>query len=194
MSTPVRLMLPRFVVLATLLSVGALSAHGATAQTRHNSNAPIDFGADHIELQDKANRALLSGSVSVKQAEMTLTSARMTVSYTGQVVDGSPQVSRLDATGNVVVSRPDQTARGNFAVYDLNRRVVTMLGAVTLTQAGNTVNGGRLTINLDNGRAVIDGSSVGSTRINGDGTTTTTPGGRVTGRFSVPKRDQPATN
>ena len=36
-----------------------------------------------------------------------------------------------------------------------------MLGGVTLIQGGNTVNGGRLTINLDTGRAVIDGSSVG---------------------------------
>ena len=184
MSIPVRL-----VALAALLSAGI-----ASAQSKHNSNAPIDFGADHIELQDKANRAVLSGNVSVKQAEMTLNSARMTVSYTGQVIDGSPQVSRLDASGNVVVTRPDQKARGNFAVYDLNRRVVTMLGAVTLTQGGNTVNGGRLTMNLDSGRAVIDGSSVGGTRANGDGTTTAAPGGRVTGRFSVPKRDQPATN
>ncbi|PNB45746.1 OstA family protein, partial [Pseudomonas sp. FW305-130] len=90
--------------------------------------APINFSSDHIELQDKANRAVLTGNVVVKQAEMTLNSARMTVAYTGQIVDGSPQVSRLDASGSVTVTRPDQTARSNFAVYDLNKRVVTMLG------------------------------------------------------------------
>lgn len=159
------------------------------AQTAHNSNAPIDFGADNIELQDKANRAVLSGSVSVKQAEMTLNAARMTVSYTGQVVGGNPQVSRLDASGGVTVRRPDQTAKSQFAIYDLNRRVITMLGAVTLTQGGNTVNGGRLTINLDTGRAVIDGSSVRGSSGAAGGTTTAAPGGRVTGTFSVPKRD-----
>src|SRR3546814_5538019 len=71
---------------------------------------------------------------------------------------GSPQVSRLDAAGGVTVTRPDQSARGNYAVYDLNRRVITMIGGVTLTQGGNTVNGGRLTITLDTGRAVIDRS------------------------------------
>ena len=178
MTTPVRL----------LALVALVSAAGAGAQ-RHNSNAPIDFGADHIELQDKANRAVLAGNVSVRQAEMTLRAARMTVAYTGQVVDGSPQVSRLDASGGVVVTRPDQTARGQYAVYDLNRRVVTMLGGVSLVQGGNTVNGGRLTINLDTGRAVIDGSSVGGTRTGANGSTTTAPGGRVTGRFSVPKRN-----
>ena len=157
------------------------------AQTRHNSEAPINFGADHIELQDKANRAVLAGNVSVRQAGMTLNAARMTVAYTGQVVNGSPQVSRLDASGGVTVTRPDQTARSQYGIYDLNRRVITMLGAVSLTQGGNTVNGGRLTINLDTGRAVIDGSSVGSAGAAGGAVQS--KGGRVTGTFSVPKRN-----
>ena len=173
----------------SLILLALFVAAPLAAQTAHNSNAPIDFGADNIELQDKANRAVLSGSVSVKQAEMTLNAARMTVSYTGQVIGGNPQVSRLDASGGVTVRRPDQTAKSQFAIYDLNRRVITMLGAVTLTQAGNTVNGGRLTMNLDTGRAVIDGSSVRGSSGASAGTTTAAPGGRVTGTFSVPKRN-----
>ena len=162
---------------------------GPAAAQRHNSDAPINFGADHIELQDKANRAVLAGNVSVRQAEMTLSAQRMTVAYTGQVVNGSPQVSRLDASGGVTVTRPDQTARGRYGVYDLNRRVITMLGGVTLTQGANTVNGGRLTINLDTGRAVIDGSAVGGGGTATGGGVTQAPSGRVTGTFSVPKRN-----
>jgi len=173
-----------------LLGISAvLLSTTAVAQQSHNSNAPIDFGADHIELQDKANRAILSGNVAVKQAEMTLNSARMTVAYTGQVIGGNPQVSRLDASGGVTVRRPDQTARSQYAIYDLNKRVITMLGAVTLTQAGNTVNGGRLTMNLDTGRSVIDGSSVGGSGGAATGGAVTRAGGRVTGTFSVPKRN-----
>ena len=162
----------------------------AAAQSRHDSNAPIAFGADHIDLQDKANRAVLTGNVSVRQAEMTLDAARMTVAYTGQVVDGNPQVSRLDAAGNVVVRRPDQTATGRYGVYDIDRRLITMLGGVTLRQGANTVNGSRLTINLDTGRAVVDGSQVGGV---GAGAVRQAAGGRVTGTFSVPKRDGQAT-
>ncbi|MEG3084498.1 LptA/OstA family protein [Sphingomonas sp. PB2P12] len=175
-------------ILSTLLSTALPTM--AVAQQPHNSNAPINFSADHIELQDKANRAVLSGNVAVKQAEMTLNSSRMTVAYTGQVIGGNPQVSRLDASGGVTVKRPDQTAKSQYAIYDLNKRVITMLGAVTLNQGGNTVNGGRLTMNLDTGRAVIDGSSVGgsSGATNGGGTVTQS-GGRVSGTFSVPKRN-----
>lgn len=170
---------------ALCLAVGS----AAVAQTRHNSNAPIDFNAGFIELQDKANRAILSGGVNVRQAGMTLDAARLTVNYTGRVVDGSPQVSRLDASGGVTVTRPDQKARAQYAVYDLNRRVITMLGGVSLAQGGNVINGGRMTINLDTGRATIDGSGVGGTVKQPDGSTVTQPGGRVTGRFSVPNRD-----
>jgi lipopolysaccharide export system protein LptA len=92
----------------------------------------------------------------------------------------------------VTVRRPDQTARSQYAVYDLNSRIITMLGNVSLTQGGgNTVNGGRLSINLDTGRAVIDGSAVrgGGASGNGAGNVTTAPTGRVTGTFSVPKRN-----
>ncbi len=166
----------------------ALLATSAAAQVRHNSNAPIDFNAGTIELQDRANRAILSGGVNVKQANMTLDAQRMTVAYTGRITEGSPQVSRLDASGGVTVTRPNQRAKSQYAVYDLNRRVITMLGGVSLLQNGNTVNGGRLTINLDTGRATIDGSSVGQTTKAPDGTVIQ-QGGRVTGRFSVPKRD-----
>ncbi len=181
----------RAILIPAILLLSAFAATGVSAQRAHNSNAPIDFGADHIELQDKANRAVLSGSVSVKQADMTLNSARMTVAYTGEVIGGNPQVSRLDASGGVTVRRPDQTAKSQYAIYDLNRRVITMLGAVTLTQGGNTVNGGRLTMNLDTGRAVIDGSSVrgSSGAAGGSAGAVTQTGGRVTGTFSVPKRN-----
>lgn len=179
------MMLRARTLLALCLPLAAATA--AAAQSNHNSNAPIDFASDHIELLDRANRVLLTGNVRITQAEMTLNAARVTVSYTGNLQQGSPEVSRLDAAGGVTVTRPEQSAQSQFAVYDLNRRVITMIGGVTLRQGVNVVNGGRLTINLDTGRATIDGSGVG-----GAAGTTQSRGGRVTGHFSVPKRATPA--
>lgn len=181
-------------VARALLPLAFALAAPALAQVHHNSQAPVDFSAAHIELQDKANRAILSGGVTLKQGEMTLQAARMTVTYTGQVLSGSPQVSRFDAAGGVTITRPNQTARSQYAVYDLNKHVITMLGAVTLTQGGNTVSGGRLTLNLDTGRAVIDGSAVAGGGASGAPGSVTGGNGRVTGRFSVPDRgkDQPS--
>ena len=56
-----------------------------------------------------------------------------------------------------------------------------MVGNVRLERGGSFLSGGRLTIDLDSGRAVMDGGLRG---VNQDG------GGRVTGRFTVPQPQQ----
>ena len=166
--------------------VFAVLAVPATAQglKNHDSKAPVDFEADRIEVQDRADRAVLSGNVRVKQAGLTLDAARLTVAYTGAVVGGNPSVQRLDASGGVFVRSGNDSARGSFATYDLNRRLSTMIGDVTLNQGSNVLRGGRLVIDLASGRSVIDGRSSGVT---GGGR------GRVSGRFSVPQRASDAT-
>ncbi len=90
---------------------------------------------------------------------------------------------RIDASGNVVVTKGDQTARGNVAIYDLNSKLITMLGNVALTQGGNRLTGGRLVMDLNSGRSTVDGRSSG-----GAAGSTTSPSGRVSGTFTVPQR------
>jgi lipopolysaccharide export system protein LptA len=164
-----------------LLGSPALGQGAVSALKGHNSNAPVDVAADRIELQDRADRAILSGNVNVRQGDMTLTAQRLTVAYSRA---GGTQIQRLDAAGGVTVRSPSETARGEFAIYDLDRRLITMLGGVVLTRGASEVRGGRLVINLDSGRATVDGSAVGGA--GGAGSS----GGRVTGRFTVPQRTQ----
>ena len=163
---------------ATIAAGLALSP--ALAQTSalkgHNSNAPVDVAADRIEVQDRADRAVFSGNVQVKQAELSLSAARLTVAYSNA---GGIQIERLDASGGVTVRSPSETARGQFAIYDLNRRIITMIGGVTLTRGDSHVKGGRLVLDLDSGRAVMDGGAPAGTA---------SQGGRVTGTFTVPQK------
>lgn len=167
-----------------LLATGA-GGDAAHAQSlaNHNSNAPVDFSANSIEVQDRSDRVVISGNVRVNQAGLVLTAARMTVAYTRQ---GGTDVNRLDATGGVTVTKGDERATGNVAIYDLDRRLITMVGNVELRQGGNRLSGGRLLIDLNSGRATVDGRGAArgpdGTAIDG-GT-----GGRVTGTFTVPER------
>lgn len=164
------------------VATGPAIGQGATSALRgHNSNAPVDVAADRIEVQDRADRAIFSGNVVVRQADLTLTAARLTVAYANA---GGIQIQRLDASGGVTVRSPSETARGRFAVYDLNSRIITLVGGVTLTRGESHVNGARLVLDLNSGRAVMDGGAVG-----GAPGTTTTKGGRVTGTFTVPQRN-----
>lgn len=181
----------RFLPLALLplLAVApALSQSGARPKAAGGSNAPVDVGAERIEVQDRLNRAILTGNVEARQGNMTMNSARLTVIYAsapagngaaGAAAGGSgPQIQRLEASGGVRLRTPTETARSQFAIYDVPRRLVTMIGAVNLDQGANHVQGGRLVLDLDTHHAVIDGGAAGSQ----------SRGGRVTGRFTVPPR------
>ena len=164
-----------------LLAIAMASPASAQALRGHNANAPVDVDADRIEVQDRADRAVFSGNVKVRQGGLALDAARLTVAYSR--AGGGQTIQRLDASGGVTVQSASERATGNFAIYDLNRRLITMIGGVTLNQGANVVRGGRLVIDLNSGRSVIDGSAVGG----GPGVSGGA-GGRVTGRFSVPQR------
>ncbi|HEX8622400.1 MAG TPA: LptA/OstA family protein [Allosphingosinicella sp.] len=167
----------RLVPVLLLAALGLGPALGQTSALKgHNSNAPVDVAADRIEVQDRADRAIFSGNVVVRQGELTLTAARLTVAYSG---GGGVELRRIDATGGVLVKSPSETARGDVGIYDLERRIITLIGDVSLVQKDAKVNGGRLTIDLDSGRAVMDG---------GGPPGTTSQGGRVTGTFTVPQK------
>jgi lipopolysaccharide export system protein LptA len=164
---------------------------GVSALKGHNSNAPVDVTADRIEVQDRADRAIFVGNVHATQAELTLDTQRLTVAYSNKpgAAPASPQpapgngtggvqIHRLDAAGGVVVHSPSETAKGDFGIYDLDRKLITVIGNVQLTQGQNVVNGQRLVINLDTGRAVVDGGPPG----------VNSSGGRVSGHFTVPQK------
>lgn len=163
-----------------LLALCVAGPAGAQALKGHDSNAPVDVAADRIEVQDRADRAVFSGNVQVTQSGLTMNAGRVTVAYAGRS-GNSVAIQRIDATGGVVVKSASETARGNFAIYDLNRRLITMIGGVVLDQGANHVSGGRLVIDLNSGRSVIDGG--GAPGVSGGS------GGRVTGRFTVPQRN-----
>src|SRR5204863_2955591 len=173
-----------------ILAMTALAATAALAQVRqdqpvsalkgHNGNAPVDVTADRIEVQDRADRAIFAGNVHVVQAEMTLDTPRLTVAYSGgqnTSNNNNVQIHRLDAAGGVVVKSPSETAKGDFGIYDLDRRLITLIGNVQLNRQDNQVNGARLVIDLDSGRAVVDGGPPGVNQ----------SGGRVSGHFTVPQ-------
>jgi lipopolysaccharide export system protein LptA len=88
----------------------------------------------------------------------------------------------------VTVVKGDETAKGNVAIYDLDRRLITMVGNVELRQRGNNLRGGRLVIDLNTGRATVDGR--GAARGPDGNAVQGGTGGRVTGTFTVPERKQ----
>ena len=178
---PIRSFVIGFAASAALVA-GAqhLSAQAIAA---HNSKAPVNYAADRIELQDKQNRVVLSGSVDITQADLTMRATRTTVAYTDT---GSLQIQRIEATGGVMVTRGSERASGDVAVYDFDRKLITMAGNVALRRGTDTLIGGRLVIDLTTGISNIDGRSSGGSSA-AQGLQPSRGNGRVSGSFSVPK-------
>ncbi len=164
----------------TCVALGGIQL-SAQAIAGHNSNAPVSYAADRIELQDRQNRVVLSGNVQITQAGLQLNAARTIVNYSD---GGNLSIQRIMATGGVNVQRGNERARGDTAVYDFNRRIITMAGNVRLNRGGDTLNGGRLVIDLATGVSSVDGNASGSSSVTGN---TGSSNGRVTGTFSVPQ-------
>lgn len=161
--------------------VGGMTLH-AQSIARHDSRAPVTYDAGNGLLDDRANRVVLGGGVTVTQADLTIQSDRMQINFTD---GGQLEIQRITATGGVVVTRGTERASGNNAIYDFNRRIITMAGNVRLRRGTDTLNGGRLVIDLTTGLSTVDG--------NASGTSSASPGGRgrVTGSFTVPQDRQP---
>lgn len=138
----------------------------AQVASGHNSNAPVDYAADRIELQDRQDRVVLSGNVDIRQDDLRLRAARTIVAFTDE---GSLKIQRITATGGVLVTRGDEIARGDVAVYDFNRKVITMVGSASLRRGDDTLRGKRFVIDLNSGVSSAEG--------------------RVSGTFSVPRKN-----
>ena len=168
-----RLLSPRFsraaLFSAAVIAIGFGGWQALTAQviTGHNSNAPVDYSADRIELQGRQDRVVLSGNVDVSQAGLRVRATRTVVDFTDT---GTLRIQRITATGGVLVTRGDEIAKGDVAVYDFNRRVITMTGNASLRRGSDTLHGNRFVIDLNTGISSAEG-------------------GRVSGTFSAPKGD-----
>jgi lipopolysaccharide export system protein LptA len=171
--TPAPKFSKRAALMVPILGLAALAGSqqsGAQALAGHNSNAPVDYSADRIELQDKQDRVVLTGNVDVKQAELRLRAARTVVNFTNA---GSMQIQRITASGGVVVTRTDEVATGDVGIYDFNQKIITMTGNATIKRGnGDTLRGARLVVDLNSGVSSASGGQ----------------GGRVSGTFSVPKQ------
>jgi lipopolysaccharide export system protein LptA len=169
----------RFLPLLLLPLAVPAAAQAVSALKGHDTSAPVDIDADRVEVQQRADRAVFSGNVHAVQGNLKLDAERLRVAYLTQPGSGNPQIQRIDADGGVTMTSPSERASGRYGIYDVNRRVITLIGGVTLTRGDSVAHGGRLVMDLDSGRSTLDGGAVG-----GAGGSS----GRVSGRFTVPQR------
>jgi lipopolysaccharide export system protein LptA len=157
----------------SLLSGPALLGGGAMAQTPaagNNSSAPVDISADEQEVINSQCKTIFRGAVEVLQDKARMRAATMTV-YNRRKVAGktsSPtgnadcgDVDRVEADGNVFYVTPEQTVRGDHAVYDYATDTVVVTGDVVAVQGQDVARGDRMTIKTKTNDVKMESNATG---------------------------------
>ncbi|WP_165191041.1 LptA/OstA family protein [Caulobacter soli] len=167
------------VIALSLLSGPALVGGAAMAQTTaptsgNDSSAPVDISADEQEVINSQCKTIFRGSVEVLQDKARMRSATMTVfnrrmepgkatsSPTGNNKCGD--VDRVEADGNVFYVTPEQTVRGDHAVYDYATDTVVVTGNVVAVKGQDVARGDRMTIKTKTNDVKMESNTTGAGR------------------------------
>ncbi len=170
-------------LVAVLLTPAATQAQSALSGANFDTNQPIEILADSLEVQQEKQIATFEGNVQVIQGEIRLKAAKLLVYYAENQgkknKDGSspPNIRKIDAYGDVFLSSPRETAKGDKGFYDVINKKIQLNGNVVLTQGQNILRGQKMTLDLVSGKSRIDGTGSGGNT------------GRVRGIF-VPQKKQ----
>jgi lipopolysaccharide export system protein LptA len=150
------------------------------------TNEPVAVEADTLEVQQDKNQAIFSGNVIAKQGDILIKADRMIVFYrtADDTKDGQQRVSKIETEGNVLLTTPNETARGKNGVYLADERMLKLTGDVVLTQDKNVLRGEVLEYDMANGRSRLLGAVGAATA------TQPASSGRVRGLF-VPEKQKP---
>ncbi len=127
---------------ALVLVTGAVTSQ-ATAQSLAlgvDANSPIEiFADDGIEWQRANELYIARGNASARQGEVTVEADALTAFYRSGA-DGSNEIYRLDADGNVRITSDSEEALADKAVYDVTNGVLVLTGQlVTLNTAEDVI-------------------------------------------------------
>jgi lipopolysaccharide export system protein LptA len=117
-----------------------------------SSDQPISIKADTQAADFTAETITYSGDVVIQQGEMILRA--------DAVMAEAPKstLTRITASGTVIITSKDATARAPKAVYDVSVRTIHLSGGVVLTQGGNTLRGTDLLVDLKANTATLTSS------------------------------------
>lgn len=138
---------------------------------------------DSLEWHDKEQVAVARGDAQAVREGRHLRADVMTAEVTRDE-KGSQHISRIDAEGDVIVSSPDQSGRGDTGVYNVDTGITTLIGHVKLTRGQNELRGQYAVVDMNKSIYRLLGAPP-------SGTLTSARPTRVEGLF-VPRDQKPA--
>ena len=143
------------------LAFAGLLATGADAQLAANSGAPVDITADEGEVISSRCLSIWRGNAEALQDTSRLR-ARIINVYAktkpgaGEGLGRCGVTDRLEAEGDVYYVTPEQTVKGDRAVYTADTDTIVMTGNVIAVQGKSVARGDRLTVQVKSGQMQME--------------------------------------
>lgn len=109
------------------LAFSPVQAQQATTTTG-SGGRQLEVTADNgIEWNKDKKTYVARGNAQVKRGDFSVRGATLTAHYRDKA-DGKSEIYRVEASGGVILKNGDDVARGDRAVYDVDRKVLTLTG------------------------------------------------------------------
>lgn len=151
-------MIRKLMVSAFVLALMALPLRGA-----EQVSTPVEVEANEMEIIDADKQAIFRGKVNAVRGSQNIRSDVMTVFYADvKQPDGTSksQASKLDAKGNVTITTRKQVITGEWAKMDILANTLLVGGRVKLVEGKTTLQGEKLTVDLNTERTLMSGGRV----------------------------------
>jgi lipopolysaccharide export system protein LptA len=134
--------------------------------SKFNSKEPIEITADRLDAYNEKKMAVFSGNAVVKQADWVLKTDLLILYYHketgkkekigGKEVEGTGDLEKIEAKGNVVVTQKMRVATSDEAVYLQDSGQIVMTGNPVIRENKNKVVGCRIVIYLQEDRGTVE--------------------------------------
>ena len=128
----------------------------AFAQFESDSNAPIEITSDTMEWMNEERIAIARGNADAVQGRYKLHADVLTAFLNQGEGDTADKIKMITADGNVSLTTPEESARGESGQYDVENGIVELTGSVVLTQGQNVLRGDKLVMDLNSGRSTLE--------------------------------------
>lgn len=140
--------------------VSPVAAQGravAFGQSLRLQGSELEVVSDTLEVDQATGTTVFSGNVLVEQGEMRIEAQTLRLEYEAGATEGSRRISRLVATGGVLMATPSEAIEAREAIYSLTSQTLEMVGDVVLVQGPNTLTGQRFVADLRAGTGRVIG-------------------------------------
>jgi lipopolysaccharide export system protein LptA len=119
-----------------------------------SERGPVHIKSDELEFDYRARVLAYRGGVTVTQGDLKLSSDSLRIRFDP---DARDSVREVVAEGSVHISKGQREATGGRAVFDQEKRTVTLSDDATLRDGPNEVAGERVVVYLDEERSIVEG-------------------------------------